>query len=101
MHAGPAKPWTVESLAHAVNMSRSAFAARFTQLVGEPPVQYLATWRMTLAAQKLREEDAVMAAVAEAVGYSNTVAFSKAFARVRGVGPGTFRRAERKRRVSS
>jgi AraC-like DNA-binding protein len=97
MHAEPAKAWTVESLASAVNMSRSAFAARFTQLVGEPPLQYLAGWRMTLAAQKLREEDAVIADVAESVGYSNPVAFSKAFARMRGVGPGRFRRTERAR----
>src|SRR3954470_20494522 len=97
MHAEPARAWTVGSLASAVNMSRSAFAARFTQLVGEPPLQYLAGWRMTLAAQKLREDDAVIADVAESVGYSNPVAFSKAFSRMRGVGPGTFRRAERSR----
>ena len=96
MLAEPAKAWTVESLASAVNMSRSAFAARFTQLVGEPPLQYLAGWRMTLAAQKLREDDAVIADVAESVGYSNPVAFSKAFRRIRGVGPGTFRQEEKR-----
>ena len=92
MHARPAEQWTVESRAQAVNLSRSAFAARFTQLVGEPPLQYLANWRMTLAAQRLREDDAVIADVAEAVGYSNPVAFRKAFTRIRGVGPGKFRR---------
>jgi AraC-like DNA-binding protein len=92
MHAQPAGQWTVETLAHEVNMSRSAFAARFTQLVGEPPLQYLAGWRMTLAAERLREDDAVIADVAESVGYSNPVAFSKAFSRLQGVGPGTFRR---------
>jgi AraC-like DNA-binding protein len=95
MHAQPADPWTVESLATAVAMSRSAFAARFAQLVGEPPLQYLAGWRMTLAAQRLREDDAVIADVAESVGYANPVAFSKAFSRIRGVGPGTFRRRTR------
>jgi AraC-like DNA-binding protein len=95
MHAEPARQWTVESLAHEVNMSRSAFAARFTQLVGESPLQYLAGWRMTLAAQKLRDDDAVIAEVAESVGYSNPVAFSKAFSRLQGVGPGTFRRKQR------
>jgi AraC-like DNA-binding protein len=68
MHARPAEQWTVERLASSVAMSRSAFAARFTQLVGEPPLQYLARWRMTLAAQRLREDDAVIADVAEAVG---------------------------------
>ena len=82
-------------------MSRSAFAARFTELVGEPPLQYLAKWRMTLAAQRLREDDAVLADVAQSVGYANPVAFSKAFVRVQGVGPGTFRReARRARRVA-
>ncbi len=95
MHARPAEPWTVERLASSVAMSRSAFAARFTELVGEPPLQYLARWRMTLAAQRLREDDAVIADVAEAVGYANAVAFSKAFARMQGVGPGTFRRTAR------
>jgi len=95
MHARPAEPWTVEQLASSVAMSRSAFAARFTELVGEPPLQYLAHWRMTIAAQRLREDDAVIADVAQAVGYANPVAFSKAFARTQGIGPGTFRRRER------
>jgi AraC-like DNA-binding protein len=75
-------------------MSRSAFAARFTELVGEPPLQYLARWRMTIAAQRLREGGAGIADVAEAVGYANPVAFSKAFARMQGVGPGAFRRKQ-------
>lgn len=92
MHARPAEPWTVEKLASEVSTSRSAFAARFAALVGEPPLKYLARWRMTLAAQRLREDDGAIATVAEAVGYSNPVAFSKAFTRVQGVGPGTFRR---------
>ncbi|HEX9582185.1 MAG TPA: AraC family transcriptional regulator [Gemmatimonadales bacterium] len=95
MHARAAEPWTVERLAQAVAMSRSAFAARFTQLVGEPPLKYLAGWRMTIAAQRLREGDAGIADVAEAVGYANPVAFSKAFARVQGQGPGRFRRTHR------
>ena len=95
MHARPADDWTVEQLASSVAMSRSAFAARFTQLVGEPPLQYLARWRMTLAAQRLREDDAVLADVAQAVGYANPVAFSKAFTRLQGIGPGAFRRGER------
>ncbi|MEO8622981.1 MAG: AraC family transcriptional regulator [bacterium] len=96
MHARPAEPWTVERLASSVSMSRSAFAARFTERVGEPPLQYLARWRMTVAAQRLREDDdAAIANVAEAVGYGNPVAFSKAFTRMQGVGPGAFRRSER------
>jgi AraC-like DNA-binding protein len=96
MHGQPGEPWTVERLASSVAMSRSAFAARFSELVGEPPLQYLARWRMTLAAQRLREDDVVIADVAEAVGYGNPVAFSKAFARMQGVGPGTFRREARR-----
>jgi len=95
IHARPAEPWTVERLATAVAMSRSAFAVRFTELVGEPPLQYLAHWRMTIAAQRLREDHAVIADVSQAVGYANPVAFSKAFARIQGVGPGAFRRQQR------
>jgi len=101
MHARTAQPWTVEQLATSVAMSRSAFAARFTELVGEPPLQYLARWRMTLAAERLRDDDAVIAQVAEAVGYANPVAFSKAFTRMQGIGPGAFRREERIGRRSS
>jgi AraC-like DNA-binding protein len=94
IHARPADPWTVESLAKAVAMSRSAFAARFTELVGEPPLRYLAHWRMTKAAQLLREHDASVATVAEQVGYANSIAFTKAFARLRGIGPGAYRRGK-------
>lgn len=94
MHGRYAEPWTLERLAAAVSMSRSAFAARFTELVGEPPLQYLAHWRMTRAEQLLREGVSV-ARVAEQVGYANPVAFSKAFARLRGMGPGTVRRQHR------
>lgn len=94
MHARYAEPWTLERLAASVSMSRSAFAARFAELVGEPPLQYLARWRMTRAEQLLREGVSV-ARVAEQVGYANPVAFSKAFARLRGMGPGTVRRMQR------
>lgn len=93
MHGRPAEPWTVERLGNAVAMSRSAFAARFTDLVGEPPLQYLARWRMTIAAQRLREEDAPIANVAAGVGYANPVAFAKAFTRWQGMGPGAWRRS--------
>jgi AraC-like DNA-binding protein len=95
MHAHPAEPWTVARLASAVAMSRSGFAARFTELVGESPLQYLARWRMTTAAKLLGDEGLSVAAVAERVGYANPVAFTKAFSRLQGVGPGAFRRGER------
>jgi AraC-like DNA-binding protein len=92
MHARPAEAWTVDRLATAVSMSRSSFAARFTELVGEPPLQYLARWRMSRAARLLQDGQMSVAAVAEQVGYANAVAFTKAFSRLQGVGPGTFRR---------
>jgi AraC-like DNA-binding protein len=95
MHARPADPWTVESLAREVGQSRSAFAARFTQMVGETPLQYLTRWRMTEAAERLRDGDDTVAAIAERVGYGNPAAFMKAFTRVQGLGPGAYRRAHR------
>lgn len=73
-------------------MSRSAFAARFTQRVGQAPLQYLTQWRMTQAALRLREGEQSVATIAEQVGYGNAIAFMKAFTRVHGVGPGTYRR---------
>jgi AraC-like DNA-binding protein len=97
IHARPAEDWTVERLAREVAMSRSAFAARFTELVGVPPLQYLTQWRMTEAAKRLREGGESVAAVAEQVGYANAAAFMKAFTRVHGVGPGTYRRDHRRR----
>jgi AraC-like DNA-binding protein len=97
IHARPADAWTVERLASAVAMSRSAFAARFSRLVGEPPYQYLARWRMTRAARLLSTGERSVADVAGQVGYANPVAFTKAFSRVHGVGPGSYRRAHRAR----
>jgi AraC-like DNA-binding protein len=97
IHADPAESWTVERLAREVNMSRSAFAARFTELVGVPPLQYLTQWRMTEAARRLREGEDSVAAVAGEVGYANAAAFMKAFTRLHGVGPGTYRRGYRRR----
>ncbi len=94
MHGRLGEPWTVERLAASVGVSRSGFAARFHQLVGEPPLQYLARWRMTKAAQWLRETDDSLPQVAERVGYVSAVAFNKAFKRWHGVGPGGYRRTE-------
>ncbi|MEP6689603.1 MAG: helix-turn-helix transcriptional regulator [Gemmatimonadaceae bacterium] len=76
-------------------MSRSGFAARFTELVGDPPLRYLARWRMNTAARLLSQEQMSIGAVADRVGYANPVAFSKALARIQGVAPGAFRRGER------
>ncbi len=93
MHARVAEPWTVARLAARVGLSRSGFAARFTELVGEPPLQYLARWRIARAAELLREEGGGIAEVAGRVGYESVPSFSKAFKRWQGVSPGTFRRA--------
>jgi AraC-like DNA-binding protein len=97
IHARPAEEWTVERLAREVAMSRSAFSARFTELVGLPPLQYVTQWRMTEAARRLREPETSVAGVAEQVGYANATAFMQAFTRVHGVGPGAYRRQSRGR----
>jgi AraC-like DNA-binding protein len=87
----PAHPWTVRDLAAKVGVSRAALARRFTELVGEPPIAYLTTWRLTLAADLLREPDATLASVARRVGYATPFALSAAFKRVRGVSPAEYR----------
>jgi AraC-like DNA-binding protein len=92
MHARPAHPWTVEDLAREAGMSRSALAQRFTDLLGAPPMQYLAQWRLQLAAQQLRLTDRPLAVVAEDVGYESEAAFNRAFKREFGAPPATWRR---------
>lgn len=92
IHAQPDAPWTVESLAARVAMSRSAFAARFTDLVREPPLTYLTRWRMARATRLLRAGSATVAEVAAHVGYEAEAAFSKAFKRWTGQAPGAYRR---------
>jgi len=94
MHEKPEEAWTVEALAARVAMSRSAFAARFAQLVGEPPLTYLTRWRMQKATRLLRGGRASIGEVASRVGYEAEAAFSKAFKRWTGVAPGAYRRAE-------
>jgi AraC-like DNA-binding protein len=93
MHNDPARAWTVESLAAAVGVSRAALARRFTELVGEPPIAFLTTWRLSLAADLLREPGATIASVAPQVGYSSAFALSAAFKRVRGISPAQHRAA--------
>jgi AraC-like DNA-binding protein len=92
LHCAPARGWTLELLAQAANLSRSAFAERFTQFVGKPPMQYLTDWRMQLAANQLRNTNERVAAVAERVGYESEAAFSRAFKRSTGLAPGEWRR---------
>lgn len=83
-------PWTVESLAEEAGMSRSAFAARFKELLGQTPLEYVTEWRMQKAMQLLQERDKKLIDVARAVGYESDAAFSKAFKRVVGASPGEY-----------
>ena len=92
VHRDPARDWTVASLATELAMSRSAFAARFTDLVGEPAMQYVARWRMQLAVSALEEEHATVGELAARLGYRSEAAFSRAFKRIVGVPPGSVRR---------
>jgi len=92
LHARPTEEWTAESLAREVGMSRSAFAERFSSLVGQPPMQYLALWRMHMAAQQLREGRSSVAQIGFAIGYDSEAAFSRAFKRQFGASPGTWRK---------
>ena len=83
---------TLDLLADELAMSRSAFAARFTELVGEPVMSYVARWRMHVAVAALKEEGATVGELADRLGYRSEAAFSRAFKRVIGVAPGAVRR---------
>jgi AraC-like DNA-binding protein len=92
MHHDPAQPWTIAALAGEVAMSRSAFAARFTALVGEPPLQYLTRWRMQVAMTLLEDPASSIGDVALQLGYRSEAAFSRAYKRFTGMSPGAVRR---------
>jgi AraC-like DNA-binding protein len=98
IHGRLSEPWTIDSLAREVNVSRATLARRFGELVGQTPLGYLTRWRMDVAAQRLRDTDDTIAAIAAAVGYRSEYAFSRAFARHRGIAPGRYRRQARERR---
>ncbi|MFF1252607.1 AraC family transcriptional regulator [Pseudarthrobacter sp. NPDC058329] len=91
LHAEPAAPWTVESLARRVNTSRASLAARFRTSVGEPPMAYLTRWRLTLAGDLLQAPGSTVSGVARTVGYYNAYAFSTAFKRQVGTTPTEYR----------
>lgn len=92
MHASPADPWTVDLLARSAGLSRAAFARRFAEEVGEPPLAYLTRWRMGLAVRLLRTSEASVSEIAQRIGYESEFAFSRAFKRSQGLAPATFRR---------
>jgi AraC-like DNA-binding protein len=91
LHEAPARDWTLEALAQVAALSRSAFAERFAQYVGQPPMQYLASWRMQLATNHLRNGQESIAAVANRVGYDSEAAFSRAFKKAVGTPPSEWR----------
>lgn len=93
IHREPARAWTVALLASEAAMSRSAFAARFTELVGEPAMQYVTRWRMHVAVDRLQDDNAPLADLADRLGYRSQAAFSRAFKRIVGLSPGAVRHA--------
>ena len=101
LHAQPAHPWTVDELARKVGLSRSALAQRFTDLLEEPPMQYLARWRLQVAAHELQTGAKSLSAVAMQVGYESEAAFNRAFKREFGMPPATWRKSRGKMAIAS
>jgi transcriptional regulator GlxA family with amidase domain len=94
MHERPEHTWAVDDLARDVGLSRSAFHERFVQYVGQPPMQYLANWRIQVGARSLRESNRNVATIALEVGYDSEAAFSRAFKRMMGAPPAAWRKAQ-------
>lgn len=92
MQTDPARGWTVETLAREAGMSRAAFARRFAELVGTPPMTFLTQWRLSLAADLLRDTDSTIASVAREVGYGSPFALSAAFTRRYSASPTAYRK---------
>lgn len=95
IHARPAHGWTLESIAREIGLSRTTFADRFVHFVGMPPMQYLARWRMQLAARRLETPGVGIAEVAAEIGYESEAAFNRAFKKLIGTTPGNWRRSPR------
>jgi AraC-like DNA-binding protein len=93
LHRDITRHWTVDDLGREVGLSRSALADRFIRLIGVPPMHYLASWRMQVATQKLRNTSASLVQIAEMVGYDSEAAFSRAFKKAFGAAPATWRRS--------
>lgn len=92
MHAKPAYDWTLDELAKQAGLSRSVLAERFMQFVGIPPMQYLAKWRMQIAAELLTGSNVNVGTIAAQIGYESEAAFSRAFKKMIGVPPSAWRR---------
>jgi len=95
MHRNPAHPWTIADLAREAGTSRSVFAERFREYLGEPPVAYLTRWRLQLGAQMLRSSSRSVAEIASEVGYESEAAFNRAFKREFDAPPARYRSAVR------
>jgi AraC-like DNA-binding protein len=93
IHCRAGEPWTADQLAAEARLSRSAFAERFGEVLGQPPLTYLTRWRMQIAARRLRDTPQGIAAIAAEVGYESEATFSRAFKREMGVAPGRYRRS--------
>jgi AraC-like DNA-binding protein len=93
LHKYPARPWTIATLAHQVGVSRTRFVERFRHFLGEPPMAYLARWRLKLAAEILGSSNANVGEIAAEVGYASEAAFNRAFKRQFGCPPARFRRS--------
>jgi len=93
MHERPERQWSVDDLAREVGLSRSALHERFVQYLGQPPMQYLANWRIQLGAKLLRESSRMVAQIALEVGYDSEAAFARAFKRLVGMPPAAWRKA--------
>jgi AraC-like DNA-binding protein len=93
LHKNPSHPWTIANLAHQVGVSRTRFAERFRHFLGEPPMAYLARWRLKLAAEMLMSSDANVSEIAAEVGYASEAAFNRVFKRELGCPPAQFRRS--------
>jgi AraC-like DNA-binding protein len=98
IHHDPAQAWTVQSLADVAHVSRATAAARFRQSVGRTPLEYVRSWRIELAANRLTATDQSLAQIARGAGYGSETAFGLAFKRATGSAPGAYRRAARQDR---
>jgi len=100
LHEKPAEAWTLERLGEEAGLSRSSLHERFVHFIGQPPMQYLAQWRMQVAAGLLRDTKAKLIEIAFSVGYESEAAFSRAFKRAVGVAPGAWRAGQRREHTS-
>ncbi len=94
LHSRPEHSWTVEEVARKVGLSRTVLAERFMHYLGQPPMQYLTSWRLALAADRLRDGRTSIGRVAEQVGYDSETSFARAFKRAFGLPPATWRRTK-------